>query len=86
MASEDMGLAPGEVMKWMREAAGLSQRSLSASLGRSSSWVGVSENPARDPSLSTVCKVASACGFGLEVYKLSSGESVAKIEGHSEGI
>lgn len=80
MSDELRELAPGEAMKWMRENAGLSQRRLSESLGRASSWVGVSENPMRGPSLSTICRVAAACGLGIEVYELSTGAPVAKIK------
>lgn len=80
MGDDPKKLAPGELLRFMRERSGFSQRGLSAALGRNSSFMGIVENPSRDPSLSTVCRVAAACGLGVEVYERSTGTPVARVE------
>lgn len=80
MKNDDVIIAPGGVLRFMRECAGLSQRGLSSAIDRNASFISVVENPDRDPSLSTVCRVASACGYGLGVYDRTTGATVAKIE------
>lgn len=80
MGDSPKKLAPGELLRFMRDNAGLSQRSLSSAIGRNASYMSIVERPSRDPSLSTVCRVAAACGYGLEVYEGATGEVVARLE------
>lgn len=69
----------GDVIKAMRQAAGLTQVELSKRVGRARSWAGVVEDPKRDPSLSTVARVADACGYRVAVLD-SAGREVLGVE------
>lgn len=69
----------GHVIHGMLEASGLSAPDVSRKVGRSRTWVATVGNPRRDPSLSTVARVADACGYRVAVLD-GDGREVLTVE------
>lgn len=59
---------------------GVSLRSVSADLGKVSTWAANVSQPARSPALATVADVADVLGYRLDVVDAATGERVGTIE------
>lgn len=57
-----------------------SGRSVSAALGRSSSYVRVVAQPSRSPALATVVDVADVLGYDLAIIDRKSGKALGTIQ------
>lgn len=60
--------------------SGKSYRAVSAQLGKSPNWAGVTAQPGRDPKLSTVADVANAAGVDVALIDRTSGDLIAVID------
>ena len=58
----------GEVLKQLREKAGLSQRELAERAGTSQKAISFWEKGEREPTLSNLQKLCTALGVGCEVF------------------
>lgn len=67
-------------IKYLIARSGKSYRAVSAELGRSPNWAGVTARPGRDPKLSTVADVADAAGVDVVLIDRGSGDVVAVVE------
>lgn len=65
--SRRRGVAPGEVLRLAREAAGVSQRELAARAGTSGATVAAYESGRKEPRLSTLERLVEAAGQDLRV-------------------
>lgn len=59
---------------------GVSLRSVSADLGKVSTWAANVSQPTRSPALATVADVADALGYRIDVVDAATGERVGTIE------
>ena len=57
-----------------------SYRAVSAQLGKSPNWAGVTAQPGRNPKLSTVADIADVLGYRLNVVDVATGEEVGTID------
>ena len=58
----------------------MSGRALSAELGKSPNWAGVSSMPGRSPELATVTDVADVAGVDVVLVDRATGERVAVVD------
>lgn len=60
--------------------SGLSDRAVSAALGRSPSWARLSAGPGRDPRTGTLADVAAVAGVDVVLRDRTTGEELGTIE------
>ena len=69
----------GDVVHRIIVESGLSAPDVSRRAGRSRTWATTVGDPKRDPSLSTVARVADACGYRVAVLD-DAGRGVLSVE------
>lgn len=67
------------VLKALIDRAPMSGRALSALLGKSPNWAGVSSQPGRSPELATVADVADVAGCDVAIIDRETGAVVATV-------
>lgn len=67
------------VLKALIDRAPMSGRALSAVLGKSPNWAGVSAQPGRSPELATVADVADVAGCDVRIVDRETGSVVATV-------
>ena len=67
-------------IKHLIEHSDKSYRAVSAQLGKSPNWAGVTAQPGRDPKLSTVVDVADVAGVDVALIDRASGDLIAVVE------
>ena len=68
------------VIRALVERSGMSYRAMSAALGKSPNWAGVTAQRGRVPKLDTVAAVADACGYDVDIIERETGEELGRIE------
>lgn len=69
-----------EVIRALIAHSGMSDRGMSAAMGRGSSWARLTAQPGRDPKLSTVCAVADLAGVDVALIDRETGERLGIVE------
>jgi DNA-binding phage protein len=64
---ELIGNEPGSLAKMMRLQAGLTQSEVASRAGMQSTWICKTESGETNPTYRTLCAIARACGYCLEI-------------------
>lgn len=75
-----MNMQVDTVIKELIEHSGMSYRAISAALGKSPNWAGVTAQPGRDPKASTLAAVADAAGCDVVIIDRATGERLGVVE------
>lgn len=68
------------VIRTLLDHSGISDRGVSAALGKSPAWAGLTAQRGRDPKLSTVCAVADIAGVDVVLIDRETGERLGIVE------
>ena len=69
-----------EVLRFLIAHSGLSTRTVSTSLGHSTSWASVATQPGRIPRLDTAASVADIAGVDFVLLDRETGERLGIVE------
>ena len=69
-----------QAIRLLIDHSGLSARTVSAKLGRSPAWAGLTAGPGRDPKTGTLVDVADLAGCDVAIIDRETGERIGTIE------